>query len=222
MNELWPATWLSLRIAIVATVLATLIAVPLAFAFARWRVPGKSILEALIVVPLVLPPTVVGFLILMAAGARSPIGRAIKSWFGADYSIAFTFHGAVVASALVALPLIYLPARTGFAQVEREMEDIARLFGANLPQLFWHVSLPMARRGLAGGLLLALARALGEFGATAMVFGMFADKQTLPISIYIDYVDGNFAHATAAIVALTGISLAIILAYNRSSLSQQD
>lgn len=222
MTELWPATWLSLRIAITATVLATLVAVPLAFSFARWRVPGKSILEALLTVPLVLPPTVVGFLILMAAGARSPVGRTLKHWFGADYSIAFTFHGAVIASAIVALPLIYLPARSAFAQVEREMEDIARLFGANLPQVFWHVSLPMARRGLAGGLLLAFARSLGEFGATVMVFGTFADKQTLPISIYVDYIDGNFANATAAVLTLSGISLATILLYNRTSLSQQD
>ena len=222
MEHLWPPALLSLQVAVTATAVATLIAVPLAFCFARWRVPGKSLIEAVLTVPLVLPPTVVGFLILMSAGARSPVGSFVRRWFDSDYSIAFTFHGAVVASAVVALPLLYLPTRAAFAHVEREMEDVARVMGANLLQVFWHVSLPMARRGLAGGLLLAFARALGEFGATVMVLGDLPGKQTLPISIYTDYVAGELPRATGAVLMLTGISFAVIVLYNRSSLGRQE
>lgn len=219
MTDLWPATQLSIQIALSATLLATLIAVPVAFTLARWAVPGRSLIETLLTVPLVLPPTVVGFLILMLAGARSPIAKWIERWLGIDYSIAFSFHGAVIAATVVSLPLVYLPTRSAFAHVEREMEDVARLFGANLLQVFWHVSLPMARRGLAAGLMLAFARSLGEFGATVMVFGMFPDKQTLPISIYADYINGDFAHAAPAMAALSAISLVIIFVYNRTSLT---
>lgn len=222
MSELWSASLLSCTIAFFATALASAVAIPLAFWIARATFRGKSIVDAMLTVPLVLPPTVVGFLILIAAGSRSPIGWIVRTVFNADYSIAFTFHGAVFASAIVSLPLIYLPARSAFAGVVKEMEDVATLFGANLFQVFWHVSLPIARRGIVGGLMLAFARALGEFGATIMVYGTFPDKQTLPISIYLDYLDGNFTHALPAVGLLIAISLVIIVGYNHSPLARRD
>jgi molybdate transport system permease protein len=211
---------LSLLIALVATALVALIGVPLAYVMARRPFRGRSAIEAILVVPLVLPPTVVGYLILMMLGRRSPIGSVLDRWFG--YSVVFNWHGAVVASAVVSLPLLYLPARAAFAGIERELEDIARLMGAGPLGVFWHVSLPLARRGIASGLLLAFARALGEFGATVMVMGDLPGKQTLPISIYNDYVAGDLRAAAPAVAALTAVSLAVIVLYNRSIFSRPE
>ena len=136
-------------------------------------------------VPLVLPPTVVGYLILLTFGNRGIIGAWLKSTF--DYSIIFRFEGAVLAAAIVSLPMLYMPAKAAFQNVDRELEDVSRLFGATRLQMFWHVSLPLARRGIASGLVLAFARALGEFGATVMVYGCRTGHLTLPISIYEDW-----------------------------------
>jgi len=220
MIDLWTLLGNSLRVAAVATALVAAIAIPLAFAMARWRVPGRSIFEALLTLPLVLPPTVVGYFILIAAGKQSALGQWLLKYF--DYSIVFHWHGAVVASAAVALPMLYMPAKAAFAGVDHELEDASRLLGANLLQQFWHVSLPLARRGIMSGLLLAFARALGEFGATVMVLGDQEKFQTLPISIYTDWVAGDLKRATGAVLALTGISLIVILLYNKSPLGKRD
>jgi molybdate transport system permease protein len=220
MSHLWPPLLNSLQVAIVATILVAVIGIPLAFTMARWRVPGRSVLEAILTVPLVLPPTVVGYFILMGAGGRSALGRWLLKQF--DYTIVFNWHGAVIASAAVALPMLYMPAKAAFAGVDHELEDASRLLGANLLQQFWHVSLPLARRGIVSGLLLAFARALGEFGATVMVLGDQERFRTLPISIYTDYVAGDLTRATGAVLALTGISLVVILLYNRSPLGKRD
>jgi molybdate transport system permease protein len=219
MGELFPPLWLSLRITLLATLAATALAVPLAYLHTRRRYAGMSIIEGLIVVPMILPPTVLGYLIVMALGARGWPGRWLFAWF--DYSILFRFEGAVIAAALVAVPLIYLPTRAAFASVEREMEDIARINGAGVVSMFWHVSLPMAARGLASGVMLGFARALGEFGATAMVFGMQQNRSTLPIGIYLDYEQGQMSRAWPAVILLILVSTVIALFYNRSALSKQ-
>ena len=211
--------WLSLKVAVVATILVTLVAIPLAYALARLAIPGKTLVEAALVVPLVLPPTVVGYLILIVIGARGPLGRLLENALG--YSVLFNWHGGVLASAIVALPLLYLPTKAAFAGVDREMEDVARLMGANRLQVFWHVALPLARRGIASGLLLCFARALGEFGATIMVMGDLPGRQTLPISIYNDYISGDLLRAWPAVAALSAISLGVIFFYNRSVLGRR-
>lgn len=210
MNSLWPAFSLSLQIAIAATVIAVAVAVPVASMMARRTFAGKSIVEAILLLPLVLPPTVVGYLLILMLGARGWISRL----FG-DYSIVFRFEGAVLASAIVAFPLLYMPTKAAFASVERELEDIARLMGASRLQMFWHVSLPMARRGLGSGIVLGFARALGEFGATLMVFGWQPGRITLPISIYDDWQQGNLSHASGAVIALVALSLIMVSVYNR-------
>src|SRR5262249_7627688 len=135
---------LSLRIAGVATILVALVGVPLAYGMARRPFAGRSIVEAVLIVPLILPPTVVGYFILRLLGARSPVGQALRTWFG--YSAVFSWHGGVIAAAVVALPLLYLPAKAAFAGIEPELLDVARLMGAGRLEVFWHVSLPLARR----------------------------------------------------------------------------
>ena len=220
MSSTWTALALSARIALAATALAALVAIPLAYLLARRRFPGRSLLEALITLPLVLPPTVVGYAILVGLGARSAIGKWLRGRF--DYSILFTEEGAALAAAIVALPLIYLPARAAFASVEREMEDIARLNGARAWQVFWHVSLPFARRGIASGLLLAFARAIGEFGATVMVLGWSDQKSTLSMVVYMAWEQGQPAAATGAVLLLVSLSLFLIGLYNLSSMGRRD
>ena len=220
MTDVWQPLLLSLRIALAATALTALLAIPLAFAFSRTQFRGKSVAEALLTLPLVLPPTVVGYFLIMAFGARGWVGAWLHRWLG--YSLVFRFEGAVLASAVVAFPLLYMPAKAAFASVGREFEDNARVLGATAAQLFWHVSLPMARRGILSGVILAFARALGEFGATVMVFGWQPHRVTLPISVYSDYEQGQLGNATGAVIALTALSLALILVYNRSESLKQE
>jgi len=215
MSSLWTSLRLSFEIASVATLIASVVGVPLAFVMARRRFVGKSIIEALIMVSLVLPPTVVGYAILMLLGRRGPIGAWL--WRNFDYSIVFRFEGAVLAAAIVALPMLYMPTKAAFQNVDRDLEDVSRLMGASRLQMFWHVSLPLARRGILSGLVLAFARALGEFGATVMVFGWQPNHLTLPISIYSDYERDDLINATPAVAALGIISLVLIMGYNRST-----
>lgn len=211
---------LSLQIAFAATVLTLLVGLPLAFAMSRRNFSGKSLVEGIILMPLVLPPTVVGYAIIMLMGSQGTIGQFLKRWF--DYSILFRFEGAVLAAAVVALPMLYMPAKAAFGSIDSELEDMARALGANRLQMFWHVSIPLARRGLLSGLILAFARALGEFGATMMVFGWQPNRVTLPISIYRDYEANQLTNATAAVMALSLVSLALVMAYNASTAGKRD
>jgi molybdate transport system permease protein len=218
MGELWTSLLLSLRIALAATALVSLTAIPVAYLLARRKFPGKSIVETILTLPLILPPTVVGYLLIIAFGIQSPIGRWMDSTFG--LRLLFTETGAVLASAVVAFPLLLLPARAAFAEVQRELEDVARLMGAGRIAVFWHVSLPLARRGIAGGLLLAFARALGEFGATVMVFGVA--RKTLPVLIWYYNEFAGMNSAVPAVCVLLAISLIIMSIYNGSGLGRQE
>jgi len=205
---------LSLTISTAATVLVTLVAVPLAFVLARARFVGKSAVETLLTLPLVLPPTVVGYFLVTALGARGWIGPWLREAF--DYSILFRIEGAVLAAAIVSFPLLYLPAKAAFANVSRELEDLAALLGAGRVRVFWHVSLPIARRGILGGQALAFARALGEFGATVMVFGWQPGRLTMPISIYSAYEQGNVAQALPTALLMTVICFVLLGILNRA------
>lgn len=212
-SSLWPALWLSIRVSLVATAAATLAAVPLAYLSARRAYLGRGAVETLLTLPLVLPPTVVGYLIILTLGSRGWLGRWLHEWAG--YSVLFRFEGAVIAAAVVALPLIYLPAKAAFASIDRELEDIARLMGATRLQSLWHVSLPLAANGILAGVTLGFARALGEFGATVMVFGFGPDRETLPISVYRAYEQGQIHRAAPAVVLLIALSLGLLTLYNR-------
>jgi molybdate transport system permease protein len=209
MSDVWPALSLSLKIAGGATAACAVVGVPLAYVLRRRRFAGRTVVEALILLPMVLPPTVVGYLILMTVGNRgwlTPLLGGLR--------FVFEFRGAVLAAAVVSLPMMYLPAKAAFAMVEPEVEDSARTLGAGPFQLFWRVCLPLARHGLLAGTVMAFARAVGEFGATMMVFGIRSREVTLPASIYLDFESGDLADAAGAAAALSAISLAMILLYN--------
>ncbi len=216
MSDLWPPLRFSLLIAGTATVLVALVGVPLAYLAARLRFPGKSLVEAVIAAPLVLPPTVVGYVLIVLFGRHGWVGGPLARWTD-GYTVLFRPEGGVLAAAVVALPLLYLPARAAFAGVDPDLEAVATLLGATRLRAFWHVSLPLARRGIASGLVLAFGRAVGEFGATTMVMGSQPDRQTLPIWIYTNAngSDADFAHAAAAAWLLVAVSVVLVLLYNR-------
>ena len=192
MSDLGPF-WLSLRVAALAT-----------FADRRgrraagagcWRgssFPGKALVAGLLVLPLVLPPTVVGFYLLQLLGRRSMLGHWLEQTLG--ITLVFHWSGAVVASAVAAFPLFLLPARGAFEAIDPGLEDVARLLGRSELSVFWSVTLPLAWRGLAAGIVLAFARALGDFGATLMVAGNIPGlTQTAALAIY-DAVQVNDTH----------------------------
>ena len=215
MSDLWSPLRLSLLIATAATAIVAVVGTAVAYLSARSPAVVRTAADAVLTLPLVLPPTVVGYLLLVVMGPRGWLGAPLARWTG-GYTILFRPEGGVLAAAVVALPLLYLPARAAFGGVDPDLEAAARLAGANGAQLFWHVSLPLAARGIAAGLLLAFARAVGEFGATIMVMGSAEDRQTLPIAIYDRTSNvGDYAQASSAVWVLIGLSLVVVLAYNR-------
>jgi molybdate transport system permease protein len=182
MSDLGPF-WLSLRVASVATLLIVALGMPLALLLARRGFPGKSLVAGILVLPLVLPPSVTGFYLLQLLGRRSIVGHWLEHTLG--ITLVFHWSGAVVASAVAAFPLFLLPARGAFEAIDPALEDVARLLGRNEFSVFRSVTFPLARRGLAAGVVLAFARALGDFGATLMVAGNIPGlTQTAALAIY--------------------------------------
>jgi len=211
MSEYGRPLLLSLQVASMAVLLAAIIGLPLAYVLARKRFTGKTWLEGAIVLPLVLPPTVIGFFMLYVLGRHGACG-----WLTGGASLLFTFWGAVLASVVVVMPLIVLPARAAFAAIDRELWEDAALLGLRRDQVFFHIALPLARNGIASGLLLAFGRALGEFGATLMVLGAAEGLRTLPVQIYLDVaVSNDVAKAGPPVLLLAAVSLALAFVANR-------
>lgn len=205
---------LSLQVASVATLLALVTGMALGWLFARRRFPGRAVLEAACMLPLVLPPTVIGYALLVAAGRRSALGGWLREQF--DYTIVFNWHGAVVASAVVALPLIIKSSSAAFAGVDLTLEAAARTLRQSPWSVFVRVTLPLAWPGILAGTLLAFARAMGEFGASLMVAGSIPRQtQTLSMAIY-DAVQAGQDEAALLLVLLTSaISMAVLVASSR-------
>ncbi|MFO0889834.1 MAG: molybdate ABC transporter permease subunit [Isosphaeraceae bacterium] len=182
MGQLGPL-WLSVQVATAATALIVAVGLPIAWGLARLDFPGKGLLAGLLVMPIVLPPTVLGYVLLQLLGRRSWLGHWLESTL--DVVLVFHWSGAVVASAVAAFPLFLLPARGAFEGVDPALEDVARLLGRGEFSVFRDVTLPLAWRGLAAATVLAFARALGDFGATMMVAGNIPGlTQTASLAIY--------------------------------------
>ncbi|WP_309626220.1 molybdate ABC transporter permease subunit [Methylibium sp.] len=202
------ALWLSLQVASVATLVSLPVAVALALALARGRWPGKALLEALVNLPLVLPPVVIGYALLVGFGRQGPLGSWLHEWFGITF--VFTFRGAVLAAAVMALPLMVRAVRQALEAVDRGLEDAARTLGASRLDALASVTLPLAAPGLLSGAVLGFAASLGEFGATiTFVSNVPGQTQTLPLAIYsaLQSADGG-----AAAARLVGMSIVLALA----------
>jgi molybdate transport system permease protein len=205
---------LTLRVAMVATALALVLGMALGWVFARTRLPGRGLLEAVCMLPLVLPPTVLGYGILVLMGRRSALGSWLREHF--DYTVIFNWHGAVIASTLVALPLVLKGASSAFAQVDRNLEAAARTLCQSRWSTFVRVTLPLAWPGILAGTLLAFARAMGEFGASLMVAGSIPDQtQTASMAIYDAVQAGRDDLALMLALIVSAISVGVLVLSNR-------
>ena len=203
------AILLSIQVTLFATVGILIFGLALALFFARVRVRGKMVLETLTNLPLVLPPTVTGYLLLVVLGRDGPLVRLF------DVNLLFTWLAAVVAAIVVALPLMAQAAKAAIEGVDPALENAARTLGLNEFEIVWRVTLPLARRGILAGLVLASTRALGEFGATLMVAGNIPGRtQTAPLAIYDAVQAGRSTDANILVAILTLLSFASLLAVN--------
>lgn len=214
MDSAWTALALSLKVAGWATAINLVAGIAIGYALARLRFPGRALLDAVLTLPMVLPPTVLGYYLLVLLGKQGWLGAWLQTHF--QFNLIFTWQGAVVAASIVAFPLVYKPARAAFEQVNQQLEQAARVLGVSEVAIFFRVSLPLAWRGILAGLLLAFARALGEFGATLMVAGSIAGKtQTLSIAVY-EAVQAGQDDTANFLVALTSVvCLAVLLSANQ-------
>jgi molybdate transport system permease protein len=200
---------LSIQVAFIASLVVIIFGVIIGKLMARRRFKGKVIVETLLLLPLVLPPSVVGFVLLIILGANSPIG-VFSEWLF-DQPIIFTLWAAVIASTVVAFPLMYQSAKTGFEAVDTEIEDAARIDGATEKNVFIRITLPLAIKAIISGSILSFARALGEFGATLMVAGNIPGKtQTIPTAIYLAIDSGNIQMAWLWVLVMVFISFGML------------
>lgn len=210
--DFWSPVRLSVQIAGISGILVFIIGIMLARVMAKKRFRGRVILETVFLLPLVLPPSVVGFLLIVFFGKNGTLGQVIEKVF--SQPIMFTWWAAVIASTVVAFPLMYQSAKTGFEGIDEEIENAARVDGAGEWKLFWYVSLPLAGKSILTGAILSSARALGEFGATLMFAGNIPGQtQTIPTAIYIAMDSGNMTLAwlwVGVIIAISFIMLFIV------------
>ncbi len=205
------ALWLTLKVAAWATAVAGVLGVACGVVLARGRWPGRRLLEAVLTLPMVLPPTVLGYYLIVVLGRNAPVGRWLSERF--DINLMFTWQGAVIAASVVAFPLVFTSARAAFEGVNADLEKAARVLGASELKVFLQVSLPLAMRGIAAGTMLAFARAMGEFGATLMIAGNIPGKtQTLSMAIYDAVQSGNDALANTLVVLISVLCIVILVA----------
>ncbi len=202
--------WLTLKVASVATLVTFVVGVLLAFLVARSRFWGREGLDSLCTLPLVMPPTVLGYYLIVLIGRKGWLGHWLQETWG--ISLIFTWQGAVLAAAVVSLPLIYKTARAAFEGVDGNLENAARTLGLSEAGVFFRVSLPLAWRGILAGAMLAFARAMGEFGATLMVAGNLPGRtQTLSTAVYDAFQAGNDQTATILVIIISIVCLTILL-----------
>ncbi|HTY80223.1 MAG TPA: molybdate ABC transporter permease subunit [Candidatus Bathyarchaeia archaeon] len=208
------ALWLSVKVSLVATALNAVVGLPLAYVMARRRFPGRAAVDMLVTLPLVLPPTVTGYYLIVLLGRRGVLGAPLYAATG--WSVTFTWYAAVIAATVMALPLLVRTARAAIESVDRNLERAAFTLGRAEWRTALEVTLPLARNGILAGLVLAFARALGEFGATLMLAGNIPGKtQTLPLSIYTAVQTGEGGQALALVAVLTLLSCVVVVASAR-------
>jgi molybdate transport system permease protein len=205
---------LSLQVAVAATALNALVGIPIAYALARRRFWGKGVVDLLVTLPLVLPPTVVGYYLIVLLGRRGVLGAPLYDLTG--WTVTFTWYAAVIAATVMALPLLVRTVRAAIESVDRDLERAAYTLGRSELRTALEVTLPLARNGILAGLVLAFARALGEFGATLMLAGNIPGRtQTVPLSIYTAVQTGESAEALGLVAVLTALSCLVLIAANR-------
>jgi molybdate transport system permease protein len=210
----WFPLWLSLRVAFVSTALAVALGLYIAYILANRSFRGKEWVDALVTLPLILPPTVLGYYLLVVIGRASPFGKIWEDVFGSP--LVFTWKAAVVAALLHSLPLLVKSARAALESVDRSYERAARSLGASEWRLFWRVTLPLANRSILAAIALAFARSLVDFGVTLMVAGNIpGSTQTVAVAIYDAVESGNGTLARVLVIVVSVVALAILALANR-------
>jgi molybdate transport system permease protein len=210
----WSALALSLKVAGCATLIDIVLGVAVGFLLARKRFPGRELLDTLLTLPMVMPPTVLGYYLLVLIGRHGWLGAWLQNTFGIN--LIFTWQGAVIAAAVVIFPLVFKPARAAFEAVDGQLEQAARVLGISEAALFFRVTLPLAWRGILAGVLLGFARALGEFGATLMVAGSIPGRtQTLSIAVYEAVQAGQDDSANLMVLLTSFVCVAVLLTAGR-------
>lgn len=200
---------LSLKVAGWATFFATIIGVAVALVLSKWRSSWCGVVDSLLTLPMVLPPTVIGYYLLVLLGRRSWLGQWLANW---GIELVFTWQGAVIAATVVAFPLVLKSARAAFQDVSHQLENAGRLLGISETAIFFRITLPLATRGILAGILLAFARALGEFGATLMLAGSIPGRtQTLSIAIYEAVQGGNDDLANLLVLITAAVCVIVLL-----------
>ena len=206
--------WLTLKVALLATLLSGAAGIGLGWWMSRRRFAGQHVVDAFLMLPMVLPPTVLGYYLIVLIGRNGVLGQHLDRWFGIN--LMFTWQGAVIAASVVSLPLIYKAARAAFEEVDGRFALAARTLGAGEFEVFWRISLPLALRGIAAGLMMAFARAMGEFGATLMIAGNLPGKtQTLSIAVYEAVQAGNDAQALWLTLVISLVCMTVLVVSGR-------
>ncbi|MFE5317579.1 molybdate ABC transporter permease subunit [Paenibacillus sp. NPDC056579] len=215
-QQFWTPIRLSVQVALLSSVVVVLLGIAAAWWMSRRSFKGKTLLETAFMLPLVLPPTVIGFLLLVILGRKSWFGQFIEWLFAAP--VIFSWWSAVIASIVVAFPLVYQTMKVGFSSVDKDLEAASRSIGASEWQVFLYITLPLTYRSLVSAYILGFARGLGEFGATLMIAGNIPGKtQTIPTAIYVAVDAGDTAMAWAWTGSIIVISFIMLLLTGRRS-----
>lgn len=205
---------ISLKTATISTLLTTVIGVVLAYKLLQHKGIGKNIIESLLMFPLFFPPSVIGYIVLVVFGKNGVLGSTLNSLFNLE--IIFTIKGAIIAMFIVALPIIYQSSKAAFMEVRKEYKEAAKIDGANDYDIFLKIVLPISKKGIFGGMILAFGRAFGEFGATMMVSGNIPGKtQNIPMAMYYFVEGGNLREANIILMIVIIISTTLIFIHNK-------
>ncbi|MEW9079171.1 molybdate ABC transporter permease subunit [Terrisporobacter glycolicus] len=220
MNAGLTPLWISIRTSLLATFITFFIGIGSAYLVANYQGKWKGLIDSLFTLPLVLPPTVLGFFLLLLFGKNGPVGKLLELM---DKSIIFTWSATVIAATVVAFPMMYRSARSAFEQIDINLISAAKTLGLSNWNIFYKIAIPLAWPGIIGGLVLSFARALGEFGATLMIAGNIPGKtQTMPLAIFFEVQAMDYKGALFWVMTIVAISVVMILILNKWSDKQQE
>lgn len=219
MNISWSPLWISIKTAFLSTLITFVIGIVVSYLMANYKGRYKGLIDGLLTLPLVLPPTVVGFFLLILIGKNGYVGQILLKF---DTTLIFSWSATVIASTAVAFPMMYRTSRAAFEQIDSNMISAARTLGLSEWMIFYKIAIPLAWPGIIAGIVLSFARALGEFGATLMIAGNIPGKtQTMPLAIFFAVEGGDMRKGMMWVLIITLISIVMILILNYWSESQQ-
>lgn len=211
--------WISLKTAFLATIITSIIGIFISYKMANYKGRGRGIIDGIFTLPLILPPTVIGFFLLLLCGKNGFVGKIFMSF---NKNIIFSWSATVIAAVVVAFPMMYRTCRSAFEQIDKNMILAARTLGLSETKIFFKIAIPLAWPGIIGGLVLSFARALGEFGATLMIAGNIPGRtQTMPVAIFFAVESGDMNKAMLWVLIIVAISFIMIFLLNYWSDIQQ-